>query len=215
MVKSTLDSFQEELLAKFFDRESGYFLSGAALAGFYLGHRETEDLDLFTLNDEIQRGFEILREVGAEIGAKIEPVQTSPDFRRVLVSRDSDAVVVDLVREYVYQSDANKRIINGVRVDTAEEIFANKLAALLSRNEIRDLVDIYELEKAGYGFEPALRAAEKKDTGLSPGQLAWVLSNITLTDSADLPGHVSVDELRRYLDELIIRLQQMAVPKAD
>lgn len=216
MIKSTLDRFQEELLRKFFSRESGYFLSGGgALAGFYLGHRKTEDLDLFTLNDEIQRGFEILREVGVELEATIEPLQTSPDFRRVLVSRGNDAVVVDLVREYVYQVDDQKRIVNGIRVDSAEEIFANKLAALLSRSEIRDLVDIYELEKAGYVFEPALRAAAKKDTGLSAAQLAWVLSSIRLSDSAELPGDVSVEEMRHFLDELIIRLQKTAVPKAD
>lgn len=215
LVKSTLDSFQEEILAKFFSRESGFFLSGgAALAGFYLGHRVTEDLDLFTLNDEIQRGFEILREVGAELDAKVEPLQTSPDFRRFLVSRDGDAVVIDLVREYVYQSAENKRIINGIRVDTAEEIFANKLAALLSRSEIRDLVDIYKLEKAGYAFEPALRAAAKKDSGLSAGQLAWVLGSISLSDSADLPGEVSVEEIRQYLNEVILRLQQLALPKS-
>jgi predicted nucleotidyltransferase component of viral defense system len=216
LVKSTLDSFQEEILRKFFSRESGYFLSGGgALAGFYLGHRKTEDLDLFTLNDEIQRGFEILREVGVELGATIEPLQTSPDFRRVLVSRDDDAVVIDLVREYVYQVDGQKRIVNGIRVDTAEEIFANKLAALLSRSEIRDLVDIYELEKAGYAFEPALWAAAKKDTGLSAAQLAWVLSNIRLSDSAEIPGNVPVEEIRQFLSEIVIRLQKSAVPKAE
>ena len=216
MIRSTLDSFQTELLAKFFARESSYFLTGgAALAGFYLGHRKTDDLDLFTLNDEIQLGFEILRLVGKEIGAKIEPIQTAPDFRRVLVSRAEDAVVVDLVREYVYQVDENKRVINGIRVDSPEEIFANKLATLLSRSEIRDLVDIYELEKSGFALEPALEVAAKKDGGLSAGQLAWVLASIKLADSAELPGDVSVDEMREYLKDLVLRLQQIAVPELE
>jgi hypothetical protein len=39
------------LLFSFFERERGFFLTGgAALAGFYLHHRETTDLDFFTVN---------------------------------------------------------------------------------------------------------------------------------------------------------------------
>jgi hypothetical protein len=216
LIKSTLDSFQEEILRKFFSRESGYFLSGGgALAGFYLGHRETKDLDLFTLRNEIEGGYEILRDIAAEMSANVEVLQSAPDFKRVLISRGSDSVVVDLVREYVYQIDEKKRIINGICVDTPGEIFANKLAALLSRSEVRDLIDVYQLEKAGYPIEPALIAAARKDTGLSAAQLAWVLNGIQIGESADLPGDFSASEVQEYLHALIVRLQRIAVPKSD
>lgn len=213
MEKRTLNNLQNEFLAEFFSRENHFYLTGgAALVGFYLGHRETLDLDLFTLENEIESGFALVRDVAAALGAEIEPLQTAPDFRRVLVKRGDDAVVVDLVREYVFQLETEKREINGIRIDSPEEILANKLCALLSRSEIRDLVDVRELEKAGFDLENALAAAQKKDTGLTPAQLGWVLEQIRLGDDLVPPGSDSVAELRSYLFDLIRRLKRLAFP---
>ena len=48
--RSRLTRFQVEVLEAFFRREGRFYLTGGgALAGFHLGHRETHDLDLFTL----------------------------------------------------------------------------------------------------------------------------------------------------------------------
>ena len=45
------------MLEAFFGKESRFFLSGGgALAGFHLGHRETDDLDLFTTEDVLDQG---------------------------------------------------------------------------------------------------------------------------------------------------------------
>lgn len=214
MVKSTLNNLQKEFLAEFFKHESRFFLSGgAALVGFYLGHRETQDLDLFTLESEIENGFRIVQEVASELNATVEAIQTAPDFRRLLVKRETEAIVVDLIREYVFQILPEKKTINGIRIDAPEEILANKLCALLSRSEIRDLVDVRELEKAGYDLENALEAAAKKDSGLTPAQLVWVLSQIKLGDNLALPNGVSVSELREYLENLTVRLTRLSFPK--
>jgi hypothetical protein len=185
---------------------------GAALAGFYFGHRRTDDLDLFTLENEIENGFAIARDAARHLGATVEAIITSPDFRRLLVKRGDEAMIVDLVREYVFQLETEKPIINGIRVDSPEEILANKLCALLSRSEIRDLIDVRELENAGFSLKNALQVAAQKDTGLSPAQLAWVLNQAKFGDDAQLPHDVSIDELRDYLSDLINRLKQLAYP---
>lgn len=147
-----------------------------------------------------------------DLGATIEAIQTAPEFRRVLVQRGDEAVVVDLIREYVVQVSPKKQIIGNIRVDPPEEIMANKLCALLSRSEIRDLVDVRALELAGYKFEDALTAAQAKDRGLTPAQLAWVLSQIEFGSDMIPPGDVPAQELRDYLAELIIRLTKTAYP---
>ena len=95
-----------------------------------------------------------------------------------------------------------------------EEIFANKLCTLLSRSEPRDLVDVRALEGLGLDLDAALAAASAKDGGLTPGQLAWVLSEITIGEDARVPGNVGVPELRAYLADLIARLSKRAFPKA-
>jgi len=211
----SLDRLQTDLLEAFFVREHSFFLSGgAALVGFYFGHRETRDLDLFTVENELENGFRLINEIAHEMAATVEAIQTSPDFRRLLVKRGDEAVVVDLIREYVYQVTTEKPIINKIRVDPPEEIFANKLCTLLSRSEIRDLVDIRQLESAGFSLENALRAAEKKDSGLTAAQLSWVLDKIKIGDEARLPGDVPAPELRAYLLDLARRLKRLALPKS-
>jgi len=121
-------------------------------------------------------------------------------------------VIVDLVREHVAQVFPDKPVITGIRVDPAEEIMANKLCTLLARAEVRDLVDLRALEEAGLGLQDALRAGVQKDRGLTPAQLAWVLSEIRIGDDAQLPGGVAVPVLRGYLRDLIERLSRMALP---
>jgi len=168
---------------------------------------------LFTLENEIENGFVIVRDAARNLGATVEAIQTAPDFRRLLIRRGDEAVVVDLAREYVFQLEAEKREIGGIRVDSPEEILANKLCALLSRSEIRDLVDVRELEKAGFSLENALFVAQRKDTGLTAAQLAWVLSQIKFGDDLIPPGNVLAAELRDYLDDLIARLKRLAFPE--
>lgn len=210
---SKLSPLQHEFLDAFFRREDRFFLTGgAALAGFHLGHRETHDLDLFTLSDALDDGFALVEEIARHLGASLESIQTAPEFRRLLLRRGSEAVLVDLVRERVQQMVSEKPVVNGVRVDPPEEILANKLCALLSRSEIRDLVDVHALERASYRVEDALAAAARKDTGLTPAQLGWVLSQIELGDDVIPPGGISTEELRRYLVDLIARLARLAFP---
>ncbi|MGE0104920.1 MAG: nucleotidyl transferase AbiEii/AbiGii toxin family protein [Blastocatellales bacterium] len=215
MANSRLNQLQLDFLQAFFRREDRFFLTGgAALVGFYLGHRETHDLDLFTLEDAVSDGVAAVNEAALELGASVEFIQTSPALRRILIKRDAEAIVIDLVREYVPQMVDDKRLINGVRVDPPEEILANKLCTLLSRSEIRDLVDVRALELAGYRMEDALPAAAAKDGGLTPAQLGWVLSQIKLGEDLIPPGGVSREELRIYLDELINRLTNLAYPQS-
>lgn len=208
---STLDPLQQELLQAFFEHEDRFFLTGGgALAGFHLGHRKTRDLDLFTVHKVLEEGISTLRRVVDDLGANLEVLRTAPDFHRFLVRRRSESVVVDLVLERTPQL-ADKVRFGRIRVDPPEEILANKLCTLLSRAELRDLVDVRALEEAGYRVEDALEPASRKDAGLTAGQLAWVLSEIEIGTDAEPPG-VPVPELRRYLDSLVERLTKRAFP---
>lgn len=212
-MSNRLSGLQQDFLNAFFGRESRFFLTGgAALVGFHLGHRETHDLDLFTLEDALDAGSELAAEIARQWGASLESIQTHPDFRRLLLKRNDEAIVIDLVRERVAQIAPEKPIVNGIRVDPPEEILANKLCALLSRSEVRDLVDVRALEMSGYRIEDALPAAASKDTGLTPALLSWILSQIELGDDLIPPGGVPLEELRRYLADLVARLTRLAFP---
>jgi hypothetical protein len=214
LITSRLTPLQRDLLEAFFQRESRFFLTGgAALAGYHLGHRETADLDLFTTSDLLTSGQAALQGAVAALGLSIERLHTAPDFHRQLVRRGRDAVVVDLVHDRTPQGPQPKMGFGAIRVDPPNEILANKLCTLLSRAEIRDLVDVLALEKAGYRAEKALSLAMQKDGGLTPAQLAWVLSQITLGEDACIPGGLVVEELRAFVADLIARLTRLAFPE--
>ncbi len=218
MSASQLSPLQEEILRFFFERENRFFLTGgAALAGFHLKHRRTADLDLFTTQDAapgdiLDGGESSLRAAAVLIGATIENVQTEPGIRRRLVKRGANRVMVDLVVDFAFQGYPDKPLFGDVRVDLPEEILANKRCTLLSRAEVRDYVDVYALEQAGFRMESALELATRKDSGLTPATLAWVLSEVQIGDDARIPGGVTPDELRRFISDLVGRLTRLAFP---
>jgi hypothetical protein len=208
-----LAKLQRDLLEAFFARERRFFLTGgAALVGFYLHHRETLDLDLFTTEDLLEDGTEALDAAAQAVGATVERLQTATHFRRFLVRRGGESVIADIVRDLAPQIDDEKPVRDGIRIDSTREIMANKLCTLLSRAELRDLVDVRALEQAGLRLEDHLEDAARKDAGLTPGQLAWVLSQLEIGDDATPPGGVSAGELRAYLADLVRRLTAAAYP---
>ncbi len=214
--RSSLSLLQEETLRAFFKHEQGFFLTGgAALAGFYLAHRRTDDLDLFTTDDDaFQRGRHVLGLVAANLGATLEIRQDAPRFLRCVLMRADEAVVVDLVRDQIGQVHTHKPELDGIRVDPADEIFVNKVTTLVSRAEERDLVDVMFLERTGLRIEDALPAALAKDGGCTPATLSWLLAQIEIPDGLTLPGGVSPEELRAFVAELIVRLRRVAMPAA-
>lgn len=212
---SKLTAFQREVLDAFFQRERGFFLTGgAALAGFHLGHRTTDDLDLFTLQQSaFERSRFVLADVAAAIGARLDVRQDAPGFKRVVLSRGEDGLVVDLVKDVSSQLHPDKLERDHIVVDPADEILANKLTAIVGRAEKRDLIDVMLLERAGYPVEAALPAALAKDGGCTPATLAWLLSEVKIPDGIELPAGVPPAELRVYLADLIRRLLVLAAPE--
>ena len=211
-----LTALQRDVLRGFFEREAGFFLTGgAALVGYYLHHRETMDLDLFAMDAEaFERGRYALTDAAASLGASVEVRQAAPGFERLVVSRGDESLVVDLVLERVAQVHPDKQVFAGVRVDPIEEIVANKLTTIVSRAEERDLVDLYWLERAGYRAEDFLAAALRKDGSATPATIAWLLSETRIPDGAKLPGDLSAEVLREWVEDLVGRLARAAVPPA-
>jgi len=211
---SKLTALQREVLDAFFQRERGFFLTGgAALAGFHLGHRMTDDLDLFTPQQAaFDRGRFVLADVAAAVGGTLEVRQDAPGFKRLVLTRGDEGLVIDLVKDVGPQLHADKLDRDNILLDPPDEILANKLVALVGRAEERDLVDVMFLERAGYSIEAALSAALAKDGGCTPATLAWLLSEITVPDGITLPAGVSPVELREYVAALVARFLTLAAP---
>lgn len=101
----------------------------------------------------------------------------------------------------------------GILVDSIEDITANKICAALGRTEIKDLVDLYFLDKAGYSIPNYFDTAQQKDGGLAYETLAYTLSQF---DISVIPSFMikplTVDDLRQYRDTTIAWLILKSTP---
>jgi len=210
---STLTAFQREIVDAFFQRERGFVLTGgAALAGFHLGHRTTDDLDLFTRDDQaFERGRFVLADIASAIGGTIEVRQDAPGFKRLVLRRSDDGLVIDLVKDPATSTSPPVEF-GQIVVDSTAEIMANKLTAIVGRAEERDLIDVMFLERSGISVESALPAGLAKDGGCTPATLAWLLSEVSIPDDISLPAGVAPAELRTYVKGLVDRLMLIAAP---
>jgi hypothetical protein len=208
-----LSSLQDAVLEAFFATERGFFLSGGgALVGFHLLHRETTDLDLFTSSAEaFERARISVPHLAVALGGTLVVRQDAPGFRRVVVQRGPDSLVVDLVRDIGPQLH-EKQEIDGIIVDPVEEIFSNKLTTLVSRQEVRDLIDVLELERRGLRAEDFLVEASSKDGGCTPATLAWLLTQWQLPSNIKLPNGYTVEQLRTYKAAIAERMAIAAYP---
>ena len=103
-----------------------------------------------------------------------------------------------------------------VRVDTLHEIMVNKITTLISRCEVKDIVDLYFLEKAGLRVERHFEEARQKDGGLDPGMVSLLLDSVTIAEVPDyMIQPLDLEELRAFVDDLKRRMALMAYPDAD
>ena len=213
---SRLSSLQNDLLGAFFDREQAFFLTGgAALVGFYLHHRETSDLDLFGTRDaSIEAGTRALLAAADAVGAQLDSIQESQDFRRFAARRGEELTVVDLVIDRAPQAFAEKARSGLIRLDPPREIAANKLCTLLDRMEVRDLVDLKLLLATGITLEEALADARKKHAGADAGTLAWLLGQFRIPTSHPTleEAGIAAGDLDQFRQQLIDELTRLALP---
>jgi len=211
-----LSRLQRDVLDAMVGRAAFYFTGGAALAGFYLHHRRSEDLDFFvTDQDELDVLESELQRISRERGWEIHEIRRFPGFRRFIVGDGKDETLLDLVHDPVAQMVdlSDKPVFEGLRVDDLSDIVTNKLCALLGRGDIKDLVDLYFLQQAGIDVPAYVDAAQRKDGGMEPTTLGYVLQSVRLdTSRLLLVKPLSPGDLERFRDDLMRRLLEMAWP---
>lgn len=105
----------------------------------------------------------------------------------MILTRGGEGLVIDLVKNVSPQLHAQKLERDHIIIDSADEILANKLTAIVDRAEERDLVVIMLLERAGYSIDAALPAALAKDGGCTPATLACCSPSRSVTGYASPP----------------------------
>lgn len=209
-MRGSLSALQVRVLQSLAGLDPRWTLTGGgALAGFYLAHRQTKDVDLFFHG---RVALERLPEDAAAAlradGMTVDFLQRAPAFCRLRAGLDGEVVIVDLVAEVVpnvFSPEPRRVEAVEILVDSRSEILVNKLGALYSRSEIRDLVDVKALVDVGEDLDVALGLVNRKDGGFSPPDLAWVLRTMNVSALAKADGYDAVN-LLAFRDQLVDRL---------
>jgi len=213
---SAATPLKRDFLKAFFARENRFFLTGGSALGiFYLQHRYSYDLDLFSRERPDWLELDGVMRLCAEgIGATLELRRDSPTFRRYRLVRGNDSEIVDIVLDVSPQIVPDKPWVGGVRVDTLPEILVNKITTLISRCEMKDIVDLYFIEREGYRIEDYFEAARMKDGGLDPAMVSLLLDSLRI---AELPAYLikplTLAELCAFVDDLKRRMALLAYPE--
>ena len=207
---------KRDFLRAWFAQEQRFFLTGGSALGlFYLDHRRSYDLDLFTAEEvegkEVQN---LVQRTAADIGAECAAVRTAPDFHRFRLTRGDEREIIDVVVDRAPQLDTQKASFGSIQVDTLREILANKLTTLLSRAELKDVVDLYFLEQAGQDLLAAIPDAQAKDGGWEPAVVSMLLAGLHVREvPAWMIKELAPEDLEAFLGRLRLALAKLALPE--
>ncbi|HXQ21127.1 MAG TPA: nucleotidyl transferase AbiEii/AbiGii toxin family protein [Candidatus Acidoferrales bacterium] len=162
-----------------------YLTGGTAASRGYLHHRFSDDLDLF-VNDDARFVLWTQRVVDALSRAaqwQLDMLQKEERFVRLNVTEADVSLKIELVNDVpAHLGEVRRDPVLG-RLDSPENILANKLSALADREEPKDLADVWGFCcRLALPVAPALQGAPSKAAGLFPADLARILLNATRTD---------------------------------
>lgn len=138
-----------------------YLTGGTALAAFYLQHRISDDLDFFSYS-EFDPIF--IHKISSEL--KNVLVASQMRFSRLydrfqfFYQLNDEETKIEFSK-YPFRQLNPVNTINGLRVDSEEDIASNKLMTILDRFDPKDFVDLYFLLQK-YKLQEIKNKAEKK-----------------------------------------------------
>ncbi len=219
---SILTPLQKGFLQNFFKTYLGekFFLgAGTALAAFYLHHRRSEDLDLFTLDqnlnfDEVNAE---INKIGRRLNLTLTHHVSTPTFLQfIFETARGEPLKVDIIREIpVHFGDV--RNFDGIIVDSLENIAVAKMLSVYGRFDGKDFVDLYFLiREKGFDFDALLEQVKKKYPGLNELYLAGNIADVKLLPALpEVLKPFEKEALVEFFQDLSRKLFQNLKPEED
>ena len=131
---------------------SFYLTGGTALGRYYLNHRYSEDLDFFINKSEAFQ--ENVKNIGKVLENRFALLKDQSiiydDYIRYYIEDEEVILKIEFVNDIAYRCGLPNTYKYGY-IDTPLNILTNKITALVSRDEPKDVFDICSLAQH-YGF---------------------------------------------------------------
>lgn len=190
-----LKPLQKELLNSFGlapDSNLFYLTGGTALAAFYLKHRKSNDLDFFTVEENIIQPFSFgLEKLLKTKNFGVDRSRGLSSFVELIIKKGNESTLIHLAQDapFRFKPPVESKDFPKVKIDSLIDIASNKLLALFGRATLRDFIDVYFLVKENhFTKEKLLSLAKEKDPGFDLYWLGVAFERINTfsADSADM-----------------------------
>lgn len=143
--------------------ENFYLTGGTALAGFYLQHRYSEDLDFFSQEEFDPMQIDIfLKDVKPKLGFKEVDFQQSFN-RNLFFLKYDDEVIKTEFTYFPFPRIEKGEVRDGVAVDSLLDIAVNKVFTIHQQARARDFIDLYFLcREKGFEIADLIKKAKIK-----------------------------------------------------
>lgn len=201
----SLYPLQDKVLRVLNQVETGFYLTGGTAASRgYLRHRFSDDLDFF-VNDDNRFGLwtdRIVQALAASSQWRTNVWLRDDRFVRLTVDEGTVTLKIEMVNDVpAHVGTITQHPVLG-RLDSPENILANKITAVMDRQEPKDLADIWGFGcQLGLSITQAITGAQSKAAGIFPADLARVLCSATQSDWERVRW-IEAPDVEQFLDDL-------------
>lgn len=206
-----------ELFFLYFPKQNFFLTGGTALAEYYLKHRLSEDLDIFTTTQNIDFATVSLQmnKLINQLNFKILHQVSTPAFLQFILQGPGEYTLkIDLVKDVPIHFGKIRKI-GQFYIDSLENIAVGKLLAIFGRAAPKDFLDVYFLFKERkLDFNKIFGLAKKKDLGLNEFYLAEMFYQVTkITNFPKILKPFDKKSLVKFFLELSDKLYKKIKPR--
>lgn len=179
MGKTTILNKDQEKFLEFVIKEPYllkrfYWTGGTVLSEFYLKHRESYDIDLFSKHQEIHLPSinKFITIVGSKMNSRKIIHRQYLGLHTYTLFLEQRQLKIDF-NYYPFRRINQKGIWKGLKIDSLEDIAANKIQAISTNPRERDFVDLFFIfKKKKFNLKKLIILAKTKfDWHIDPIQL--------------------------------------------
>ena len=218
MLKSNgiITDLQREILLIFStipDSDMFYLTGGTALTEFYLAHRKSFDLDIFTTEKALVIPFSHVFEDEIKKVFQIKVIRRLETFVEFEVSGKDEKTRVQIALDSPFRFENPVDSDIGIKVNDYTDLIVDKLLAFFGRAEPRDAVDLFFILK-DEDFWKLTELAKGKDPGFD---LYWMAIALKKVDNfpdeinlwpVDMIKEVNPKEIKTLFSKLAIEIME-------
>ncbi len=187
-----------------------YLTGGTALSRGYYNHRYSDDLDFFVnQNSEFAKlSTFILNQLNSKFTCVIK--HRSDYFVSLFLE---DQLKIDFVNDIAFHSGELNALPIFCRVDNVQNILSNKLSALISRDEPKDVVDILTIAKnEKIDWPKIFTDANSKAVGIFPPLVVERLNEFPLELIKKIKWVGAEPDINKFQEEVSVICQTILNP---